>query len=100
MLKEYSLCGMIKYIKGLSYSPNTTLGKTNPDFMNTAKSLCVPVYLLLGHHDMNCVYSLAEKWFDAVQAPDKKLIWFENSAHSPQWEEAESWNRQFEILLS
>lgn len=99
MLKEYSLCGMIKYIKGLSYSPNTTLGKTNPDFMNTAKSLDVPVYLLLGHHDMNCVYSLAEKWFNTLQTPDKKLIWFENSAHSPQWEESETWNREFEKLF-
>lgn len=95
MLKEYSLCGLIKYIKGLSYSPNTTLGRTNPDFMNTAKKLDVPVNLLLGHHDMNCVYTLAEKWFDELQAPDKKLIWFENSAHSPQWEESEKWNSEF-----
>lgn len=95
MLNEYSLRGMIKYIKGLSYSPNTTLGRTNPDFMNTVKRLDVPVYLLLGHHDMNCVYTLAEKWFEELQAPDKKLIWFENSAHSPQWEEADEWNRVF-----
>lgn len=95
MLKEYSFCGMIKYIRGLSYCPNTTLAKTNPDFLNTAKSLNVPVYLLLGHHDMNCVYTLAEKWFKQLQAPDKKLIWFENSAHSPQWEEAEEWNKVF-----
>ena len=95
MLKEYSLPGMIKYIKGLNYSPNTTLAKTNPDFMNSAKHLNVPVYLLLGHHDMNCVYTLAEKWFEQLQAPEKQLIWFENSAHSPQWEEPENWNKTF-----
>lgn len=100
MLKEYTSCGLIKYIKGLSYSPNTTLGRTNPDFMNTAKKLDVPVYLLLGHHDMNCVYTLAEKWFDELQSPDKKLIWFENSAHSPQWEESEKWNDEFTYLMS
>lgn len=99
MLNEYSLRGMIKYIKGLSYSPNTTLGRTNPDFMNTVKRLDVPVYLLLGHHDMNCVYTLAEKWFEELQAPDKKLIWFENSAHSPQWEEADEWNGKFTALM-
>lgn len=99
MLKEYSLYGMIKYIKGLSYSPNTTLAKTNPDFMNTAKSMDVPVYLLLGHHDMNCVYTLAEQWYDQLQAPNKKLIWFENSAHSPQWEESQQWNKEFYSLI-
>lgn len=100
MLKEYSFCGFIKYIKGLSYSPNTTLAKTNPDFMNTAKSLDVPVYLMLGHHDMNCVYTLAEQWLAQLRAPDKKLIWFENSAHSPQWEESEKWNSAFEKLFT
>lgn len=100
MLKEYSLRGIVKYIRGLSYSPNTTLAGTNPDFMNTARSLNVPVYLLLGHHDMNCVYTLAEKWFDRLEAPIKKLIWFENSAHSPQWEEPDLWNEEFEKLFS
>lgn len=100
MLKEYSLRGIVKYIRGLSYSPNTTLAGTNPDFMNTAQSLNVPVYLLLGHHDMNCVYTLAEKWFDRLEAPIKKLIWFENSAHSPQWEEPDLWNEEFEKLFS
>ncbi len=99
MLKEYSFCGMIKYVKGLSYSPNTTLAKTNPDFMNTAKKLDVPVYLLLGHHDMNCVYTLAEKWFEQLEAPDKKIVWFENSAHSPQWEESDKWNDKFNELF-
>lgn len=100
MLHEYNLRGMAKYIRGLSYSPNTTVARTNPDFMNTAKSLDVPVYLLLGHHDMNCVYTLAEKWFDQLQAPEKQLIWFENSAHSPQWEESDKWNSEFEKLFS
>lgn len=100
MLKEYSLSGMIKYVKGLLYTPNTTLGRTNPDFMNTAKKLNVPVYLLLGKHDMNCVCFLAENWFNQLQSPRKTLIWFENSAHSPQWEEPEKWNEKFIELFT
>ena len=36
---------------------------------------------------------------ERLEAPVKKLIWFENSAHSPQWEEAEEWNRAFESLF-
>ena len=99
MLKEYDLRGLVKYIKGLSYSPNTTLAGTNPDFMNTVKSLKIPVYLLLGRHDMNCVCTLAEEWFRQLRAPEKDLIWFENSAHSPQWEEPENWNSVFRGLF-
>lgn len=99
MRKEYSLGGLLKYIKGLTYSPTQPLGKTNPDFLNTAKELSVPVYLLLGRHDYNCIHTLAEEWLNALSAPDKKLIYFENSAHSPQWEESENWNKAFRSLF-
>lgn len=97
--KEYTLSQLIKYVKGLSYSPNQPLATTNPDFMNTVKSLDVPVYLLLGRHDRNCVSALAEQWLNLLNAPEKQLIWFENSAHSPQWEEPELWNKQFRALF-
>ena len=75
------------------------MAKDDPDFMNTAKTLDVPVYLTLGRHDFNCVHTLAEEWFEQLDAPEKRLIWFENSAHSPQWEESEKWNITFESLF-
>ncbi len=99
MVKEYNLIGLIKYVKGLTYSPKTTLGNTNPDFLNTAKELSIPVYLLLGRHDFNCPVTLAEQWYNQLTAPDKKLIYFENSAHSPQWEEPQQWNAAFTALF-
>lgn len=99
MLKEYSISELIKYIRGLSYSPNQPLARTNPDFLNTAKELQVPIYLLLGHHDQNCPYALAEEWYKHLYAPIKKLVWFENSAHSPQWEESQKWNDEFKNIF-
>lgn len=99
LLKEYSLRDLIKYVKGLTYSPNSPLGKTNPDFINTVKELKVPVYLLLGKHDMNCPVALAEEWFQKLKAPDKKLVYFDNAAHSPQWETPEEWNAEFEKIF-
>lgn len=99
VLKEYGLIGAVKYVKGISYSLSQPMANTNPDFLNTAKQLYVPVYLLLGHHDLNCVFALAEEWFNALVAPEKRLIWFENSAHSPQWEEPSAWNNTFSSLF-
>lgn len=99
VLGEYGLSGAVKYIKGISYSGSSPMARDNPDFMNTAKKLDVPVYLTLGRHDFNCVHTLAEEWLERLEAPVKKLIWFENSAHSPQWEEAEEWNRTYESLF-
>lgn len=99
MRREYSLGGLLKYVKGLMILPKTPLAGTDPKFLDTVKKLDVPVYLLLGHHDQNCSYELAQKWYDALEAPDKKLIWFENSAHSPQWEEPDEWNAAFTKLF-
>lgn len=100
MLPEYRLRGLIKYVKGLNYVLSSPLAMTNPDFINTVKELNVPVYLLLGHHDYNCGFELAEKWLSQLKAPQKRIIWFENSAHSPQWEEPEKWNNEFEKLFA
>jgi len=36
---------------------------------------------------------LVQDYFDKVQAPDKDLIWFENSAHGPMGEESELYKK-------
>jgi hypothetical protein len=30
---------------------------------------------------------VAHEWFEKVRAPRKKFVWFENSAHEPEFEE-------------
>jgi len=99
MLGEYSLLELVKYVKGLMYCPKTTMGMTDPHFLVEARELSVPVYLLLGRYDYNCSVILAEKWLNNLNAPLKELIYFENSAHSPQWEEPEKWNETFTELF-
>ena len=47
----------------------------------------IPVYFLLGKYDYNTPSVLAEQYFNTIKAPKKKLLWFENSGHSPHWEE-------------
>jgi len=37
--------------------------------------------LFLGRHDHNVSSSLAAAWSGKLQAPSKRLVWFENSAH-------------------
>ena len=39
------------------------------------------------------VYEATEKYFNSLNAPLKELIWFENSAHAPPFEEPEKFNR-------
>jgi hypothetical protein len=44
------------------------------------------VYLLVGSKDMSAVTSLAERYYNVLQAPHKELIWFK-SGHSMSSEE-------------
>ncbi|WP_313419101.1 alpha/beta fold hydrolase [Stenotrophomonas sp.] len=49
--------------------------------------LRAPVVLLLGRHDVNVSSGVAAEWFNRLHAPEKKLVWFENSAHEMLVEE-------------
>ena len=54
----------------------------------------MPVYLLLGRHDINAPTVLAEDYMRVLQAPEKELIWFEHSGHSPWINEPEKFVRE------
>ena len=62
------------------------------DFLHTAQKLDVPVFITQGRHDRNTPPEIAKRWFDALEAPKKEWIWFEQSAHSPTHEEKDRWN--------
>lgn len=55
--------------------------------LGSVKHLDCPLILFLGRHDHNVSSSLGEAWFQKVQAPSKRLVWFENSAHEVMNEE-------------
>ncbi|MCC6804802.1 MAG: hypothetical protein IT319_18105 [Anaerolineae bacterium] len=57
------------------------------DLRTQAARLDVPVYFVLGRWDVNAMTSLAVDYFSIVDAPHKELIWFEDSAHTPLWDE-------------
>lgn len=46
-----------------------------------------PILLFEGRHDTTTPSSVAAAWLARVQAPHKKLVWFENSAHMLMFEE-------------
>lgn len=56
----------------------------------------LPVYFLTGRHDYTANANLTRAYFDAIEAPVKGFYLFEESAHSPVFEEPA---RATEILL-
>ena len=53
----------------------------------------LPVYFFHGKHDYTVSYPLARAYLDALQAPIKGFYTFEQSAHSPMFEEPEIMKR-------
>ncbi len=81
---EYGLIDKVNWARG----PLDTLGVVYPhlwdiDFRRQAAHLEVPVYFLIGRHDVNAPPALIEEYYELLDAPHKELIWFEHSGHIP-----------------
>jgi pimeloyl-ACP methyl ester carboxylesterase len=85
---EYSIRDKVNFFKGIFSSIRLIWPELMTiNLMELAPSLNVPVYFVLGKHDHEVPYPLAEQYFNQLEAPTKELIWFKNSAHYPQIEE-------------
>jgi pimeloyl-ACP methyl ester carboxylesterase len=60
----------------------------------------VPIVFMLGRHDWQVPSTLAARYFERIQAPAKRLVWFEQSAHNPPFEEPDRFNRSVVETLS
>lgn len=57
------------------------------DLTKKVQRLDIPVYFIHGIYDYTVSYSLAKDYFEELQAPMKGFYTFEQSAHSPLFEE-------------
>ncbi len=81
---EYGLLDIVNWARG----PLDTLGIVYQqlwgiDFREDAPKVDVPVYFLLGRHDVNAPAALVEEYYELLDAPHKEIVWFEHSGHSP-----------------
>jgi pimeloyl-ACP methyl ester carboxylesterase len=87
---EYSLVDKLNWGRGLIEVFNAFYPDLDGrDLMVEAPRLEVPVYFLVGRHDVNAMASLVDEYYQALEAPAKTLIWFENSGHTPLYEESQ-----------
>lgn len=66
---------------------------TRTNLIETKNDFKIPVYFFHGMYDYTCSYELAKKYFDKINAPIEGFYTFEQSAHSPLFEESEKMNR-------
>jgi len=93
--REYSLREKINFWRGKSSSGVSSLWDTMimTDLSQVLPELDLPVYFIHGKYDYTCSYSEAKAYFAQLKAPVKGFYTFEESAHSPMFEEPEKMQR-------
>lgn len=92
MLKqpEYGWLDRLYYLLGLMNTFNRVYPQLqDTDFRLDATEFDLPVYIVLGRHDMNNPSQIPEEYYNLIEAPMKRLIFFEDSGHGMIWEEAD-----------
>jgi len=97
--REYTLKEKINLWRGKSQSGVSFNWDeiTATDLTTQVTEFEIPVYILAGRYDYTVNYDLQKNYFMKINAPKKGFYTFENSAHSPLFEEPESF---IEIMVN
>ena len=87
--RDYTLSDVIGTLRGMRFAQDQLLPDlANLDLFLMLPRLDIPVFLLQGRHDYVAPASSVEQYYQTLHAPKgKQLIWFDESAHMPQYEE-------------
>lgn len=98
---EYSLRDARNIPKGVSlYSRKFIYNSISGELMDVIMRVEIPVYFFTGRYDYTDPFTLTEQYFSKIQAPEKHMVWFEDSAHFPFYEEPAAFARQMREVLN
>jgi len=87
---EYGLLDKLNFFRGIVNTYNHVYQQLyDIDLRTDYKKLDVPVYFFLGRYDVNAPTALVEEYVQVLDAPDKRIVWFEHSGHNPWINERE-----------
>lgn len=84
---DYDLADRQAIDEGGLASVETLLPELARVDFSTLKRTPFPVLMFVGRHDITTPPQVTEAWLNALDAPSKRLVWFEHSAHLAPHEE-------------
>lgn len=97
---EYSIWDVLNVAPGSRFSSNhMNYNALRGPLMEEVTVFRVPVYFFQGRYDYVTPSELVEEYLGKIRAPSKRLVWFENSAHYPHFEEPERFRLEMEKVL-
>lgn len=97
---EYSLLDLRKIVRGFKFSLESMWDEVSRlNLLTLVPALKMPVFFFLGRRDHWVPAETSVAYFDALTAPSKKLVWFEQSGHEPFVDEPEKFNAMMVELV-
>ena len=91
---ESSVFNLPHVLRGFRFSVDAMWAEVSRlNLLELAPALQVPVFFFLGRRDHWVPPETSVAYFDALTAPSKKLIWFEESGHEPFMDEPSKFNQ-------
>jgi pimeloyl-ACP methyl ester carboxylesterase len=85
---DYSIADVIRTVRGATITQTALLPElASTDLVHTMPRLDIPIVMAQGRLDQVAPAEPAQRFYDTLTAPDKQLVWFEKSAHTPQYDE-------------
>jgi pimeloyl-ACP methyl ester carboxylesterase len=85
---DYSAADIIRTVRGIGATQAALLAElASMDLAASLPRIDVPVVMVQGRHDQVAPGAAAQRYAATLQAPSKRLVWFENSAHTPHLDE-------------
>lgn len=98
--KEHSLLELPGAWRGFHFTMEAMWPEVSPlNLLDLAPALEMPVFFLLGRRDPWVPPETSAAYFDALSAPEKKLVFFERSGHEPFVDEPEKFNATMTDLV-
>lgn len=84
---EAGLYDLVRFGRGNRFSLHALWPEYSQVDLHGCTRFAMPVFVMLGRHDWHVPSVVAAKWFETIDAPRKRLLWFEESAHNPPFEQ-------------
>jgi pimeloyl-ACP methyl ester carboxylesterase len=86
--RDYSIADVVRTVRGVTITQAALLPElASTDLVRTMPRLDVPIVMAQGRLDQVAPAEPAQRFYDTLTAPSKQLVWFEKSAHTPQYDE-------------
>lgn len=93
--KEYNLLSKIFYQRNCMYCAKLMQPEIMEiNLLEEIKKVEVPILFIAGKYDYITPTTLVQKFYENIEAPTKKIVVFDKSAHLPQLEENKRFNEE------